>query len=67
MVNSARVMKSARRVARLVVTILLLVLVLLPIYWMFNTSFKLQPEIFRIPPTVVPFNFTVANYRAIMV
>jgi multiple sugar transport system permease protein len=66
MMSGAHAGKIARRVVRLAVTILLLVLVLLPIYWMVNTSFKLQPEIFRAPPTLVPMDFTFANYRAIL-
>jgi multiple sugar transport system permease protein len=67
MVSRARVMKTARTATRSAVTILFLVLMLLPIYWMVNTSFKFQPEIFRVPPTLVPFDFTLANYRAILV
>ncbi len=66
MVNSARVRKNIRAVLRLSLTLLLLVLVLLPIYWMVNSSFKLQPEIFRIPPTFFPANFTLANYQRIL-
>ena len=67
MASAARVLRTARGVLRYGVTLLLLVVVLLPIYWMVITSFKLQPEIFRIPPTFVPKNFTFANYRAVLI
>jgi ABC-type glycerol-3-phosphate transport system permease component len=51
---------------RLAGVLLLLVLVLLPIYWMAVTSFKLQPEIFKIPPTLLPRQFTWSNYSQIL-
>jgi multiple sugar transport system permease protein len=52
---------------RLIVILVLLVLILLPIYWMLNTSFKLQPEIFRMPPTMFPHDFTLGNYGSILI
>jgi multiple sugar transport system permease protein len=61
-----RALRTAARSLRAVLILLILAVVLLPIYWMANTSFKLQPEIFRVPPTMVPFGGTIANYRAIM-
>jgi ABC-type glycerol-3-phosphate transport system permease component len=51
---------------RLAGVLLLLVLVLLPIYWMAVTSFKLQPEIFKIHPTLLPRQFTWSNYSQIL-
>jgi multiple sugar transport system permease protein len=62
----ARVFRTAARSLRAALILLILAVVVLPIYWMANTSFKLQPEIFRVPPTMVPFGGTLANYRAIM-
>jgi multiple sugar transport system permease protein len=50
------------KVVRLAGVLLLLILVLLPIYWMGVTSFKLQPEIFKMPPTLLPRQFTWSNY-----
>ncbi len=50
------------KAVRLAGVLLLLILVLLPIYWMGVTSFKLQPEIFKIPPTLLPQQFTWSNY-----
>jgi multiple sugar transport system permease protein len=64
--NSARAVRRIRQVIRLLSIVVLLILVLLPIYWMINTSFKRQPEIFRLPPTFVPEEFTFANYAAIL-
>jgi ABC-type glycerol-3-phosphate transport system permease component len=64
--DPARALRRIRHVLRLVAIVVVLILVLLPIYWMINTSFKLQPEIFRLPPTVVPAEFTFANYAAIL-
>ena len=46
--------------------LLLLALYLSPLYWMISTSFKHQPEIFRLPPTLVPRNFTLDNYAGIL-
>jgi ABC-type glycerol-3-phosphate transport system permease component len=64
--DPARALRRIRHVVRLAAIVVVLILVLLPIYWMINTSFKLQPEIFRLPPTVVPAEFTFANYAAIL-
>jgi multiple sugar transport system permease protein len=65
--NKARIMKSISKKVRLIIILVLLVLVLLPIYWMVNTSFKLQPEIFRMPPTFFPRKFTLFNYTSIII
>jgi multiple sugar transport system permease protein len=65
--NKARIMKSISKKLRLIIILVLLVLVLLPIYWMVNTSFKLQPEIFRMPPTFFPRKFTLFNYTSIII
>jgi len=51
---------------RFISIIIILILVLLPIYWMLNTSFKFQPEIFKIPPTLFPKHFTFSNYVSII-
>ncbi len=65
--HPARLARKLGKAVRVSLILLLLVLVLLPIYWMVNTSFKFQPEILKIPPTVVPHQFTFANYVAILV
>lgn len=65
--HPARLVRKLGKAARVSLILLLLVLVLLPIYWMVNTSFKIQPEIMKLPPTLVPHHFTFANYLAILV
>src|SRR5579884_419937 len=40
-----------------------LFLVLFPMYWLLNTSFKHRPEIFLSTPTFFPAQFTLENYR----
>jgi ABC-type glycerol-3-phosphate transport system permease component len=65
--TAAGTVRAAAAGLRLAVILVLLVLVLLPIYWMFMTSFKNQPEIFRIPPALIPINFTFANYERVLI
>ena len=36
---------------------------LLPIYWMLNTSFKQQADVFARPPALVPVPPTIAAYQ----
>ena len=65
--HPARLARKLGKAARVSLILLVLVLVLLPIYWMLNTSFKIQPEIMKLPPTLVPHQFTFANYLSILV
>jgi len=64
--GSGRIWKGISKRVRLLIILVLLLLVLLPIYWMVNTSFKHQPEIFQLPPTFVPEDFTLYNYESIL-
>lgn len=64
--GSGRVWKRISKRVRLLIILVLLLLILLPIYWMVNTSFKHQPEIFRLPPTIIPKDFTLYNYTSIL-
>jgi multiple sugar transport system permease protein len=48
---------------RLTLIVLALVITLLPVYWMVNTSLKNQVEVFASPPTLWPQNLTFANYE----
>jgi multiple sugar transport system permease protein len=64
--NRAHSMRVIRRTVRIVLVALALVVPLLPIFWMLVTSFKPQPEIFRLPPTVLPLAPTLKNYAAIV-
>mgnify|MGYP002732488535 CR=1 FL=1 len=58
--------KTARRKSALlsVVSLLLLVLLLFPLYWILATSLKTEQEIFRIPPTLWPETLNVVSYAA---
>jgi multiple sugar transport system permease protein len=48
-------------------TVLLLVIVAFPLYWMLVTSLKPQPEIFILPPSWVPRTWTAEHYRELFV
>jgi len=67
MKNSARTARIIGRTFRIILIIVLLGICLLPIYWMVITSFKMQEEIFSVPPTFFPKKFTVKNYLSIIV
>src|SRR5207245_464656 len=47
---------------RVILIVLALIITLLPVYWMVNTSLKTQVEVFTSPPTLWPENPTLANY-----
>lgn len=42
-----------------------IVYTLLPFLWMLGTSFKSATEIVRLPPTLIPENFTLKSYQTI--
>jgi multiple sugar transport system permease protein len=46
---------------------LALIIALLPVYWMVNTSLKTQVEVFTAPPTLWPQNPTLENYVSLFV
>ena len=58
--------KRIRKGIRILIVIFLLILVLMPIYWLINTSFKQHTEIFRIPPTLFPQDPTFENYQKVL-
>jgi multiple sugar transport system permease protein len=62
----ARLLKKLSKKVRFSIILILLVGVLLPIYWMLNTSFKFQMEIFKMPPSLFPRDFTLSNYWSIL-
>jgi multiple sugar transport system permease protein len=47
---------------RLALIVLALIITLLPVYWMVNTSLKNQVEVVASPPTLWPQNLTFASY-----
>src|SRR5436190_14304668 len=52
---------------RMSLIVLALIVTLLPVYWMVNTSLKTQVEVFTSPPTLWPRNPTLDNYVSIFV
>lgn len=46
------------------VSILLLIILLFPLYWIFITSLKTEQEIFQIPPTLFPETLNLTSYLA---
>lgn len=46
------------------ISILLLLILLFPLYWIVVTSFKTEQEIFQIPPTLLPLKLNTASYAA---
>ena len=57
-------MTSGQIIAYVILTIGI-VYTLLPFLWMLGTSFKSSTEIVRMPPTLVPENFTLSSYNTI--
>ncbi len=49
-------------ILRVVLIILALIITLLPVYWMVNTSLKTQVEVFTSPPTLWPQRPVLENY-----
>ena len=62
----ARLRRRTLRALRFALILALLALYLSPLYWMVSTSFKHQPEIFRMPPSLVPLQPSLDNYSAIL-
>src|SRR5215471_10991520 len=54
--------RCIRPSGRLILLLIALVLTLLPVYWMVNTSLKTQVEIFATPPTLFPHRLVLTNY-----
>lgn len=46
------------------IAVMLLILLLLPLYWMIATSLKFEKEIFASPPTLFPTQINTATYAA---
>ena len=52
-------------VIRWVLTILLLaggLAMVFPIFWLFSTSFRPAPELLKVPPSLLPEQWTLDNY-----
>ncbi|QSO46936.1 carbohydrate ABC transporter permease [Alicyclobacillus mengziensis] len=57
------VRSRTQKVTGYVVLIVFLILILLPFYWMFITSFKVNTSISEYPPSLFPLHWTLEHYR----
>jgi multiple sugar transport system permease protein len=48
-----------------IILILLTIVMILPFYWMINTSLKQELEVFTIPPTWIPTKLMWSNYKGV--
>jgi len=49
-----------------ILTVVVGVFVLFPLYWLVVTAFKSKAEIQRIPPTIFPHHWTIAGFSAVV-
>ena len=49
-----------------VLTIVVFILFMLPIFWLVTTAFKVGREAFAIPPKWLTFDFTLRNFQAVL-
>jgi len=54
--------KNLKKVLVYLFLVLLCIGMILPLLWMFSSSFKFKSEIFTYPPTLIPRNPTVSNF-----
>ena len=55
--------KLMRGVVLGIITLFFLLVVGFPLFWMLMSSFKPATELFKIPPTIIPHNFSLEWYR----
>lgn len=56
-----------KKIGRYTVLVGFLLLIILPFYWMVVTSFKPSSELGMYPPSLIPDNWVLDNYRAALV
>jgi len=49
-----------------VLTLFVLIIVLLPFYWMIISSFKPTPDLFKLPPDWIPKTWVLDHYQAVL-
>jgi multiple sugar transport system permease protein len=59
-------MKHIKRVLFWILVSLFMIYILFPVYWLINSSFKLEKEIFSFNPTFYPHKFIYNNYRTVL-
>ena len=62
--NQGRKLKGGKNVLACILSLLLLVILLFPLYWIVVTSLKTEQEIFQIPPTLFPTQLNTESYAA---
>lgn len=62
--NLEKPLSKKKNVLMCIISIILLVILLFPLYWILATSLKTEQEIFRVPPTLFPKNFNLSSYMA---
>lgn len=55
---------EAKIAGRNIISVLILLIILFPIFWMLNTSLKNEAEIFQYPPTFYPHELNKKSYAA---
>lgn len=58
--------KKRAYIVRVIMTFIILVIYLFPLYWLFTNSVKSNIEIFRNPPTIWPRHFSLNNYLSVL-
>ncbi len=63
-------MRRHKPIVRLIIGMILAVALaffMLPVVWMFLTSFKTNPEVFTVPPSILPNHWNLTNYNDALV
>jgi multiple sugar transport system permease protein len=63
MKTTARIKRNERNTFFSIVTVMLGLLFLFPLYWMLKTSLIMPKELFTVPPTLMPHTIVGDNYR----
>lgn len=58
-------MKSTKKIILLIISLVIVVIMLFPFYWMFVTSIKLPGEVVTSPPIFIPRNPTLSAYYTV--
>ena len=62
--NGEKKLIGWKNIVYCIVSVILLLILLFPIYWIFVTSIKTEQEIFQIPPTMWPHKLNLSSYAA---
>lgn len=65
--ESARRVKTAKKVGKYVLCIAVALIMLFPMYWMFTTSFKTPMNVAKFPPQWWPDPWTLDNYKELFI